>query len=103
IRAHLTSLGHPITGDRLYQPRTAKGEDRGKRIMLHAAELKLHHPITGKLMSWTAPPPGLFMNSVGAPNTAWPLTGPELIDNAPPEPEPRVRKDKPAKDKPSRS
>lgn len=86
IRAHMASLGHPIAGDKLYQHRGGKNSDRGKRIMLHAAELRLNHPITGKAVSWTSPPPGLFTNNVGATAVAWPETGPELIDNAPAEP-----------------
>jgi RluA family pseudouridine synthase len=99
IRAHLASLGHPIAGDKLYQPRAGKDGERSKRIMLHAAELRLNHPITGLAMSWTSPPPGLFTNHVGATASAWPETGPELIDNAPPEPAGHTTKDKPAKAK----
>lgn len=50
IRVHLESVGHPIIGDPLYQP-NPKG-----RLMLHAYELHLTHPFTGKTIAATAEP-----------------------------------------------
>src|SRR5579859_3037908 len=60
IRVHLSSLGHPVVGDRLYgAPAELKAASaRGKtkhadalslpRNFLHAAELQLTHPQTGE-------------------------------------------------------
>ena len=41
LRVHLQALGHPIVGDTLYGGRPAA------RLMLHAGELALPHPVTG--------------------------------------------------------
>lgn len=46
IRIHLSELGHPILGERLY----AFGKDfpvKFGRIALHAAEVSFKHPVTG--------------------------------------------------------
>lgn len=40
IRVHLSSIGHPIIGDPLYQNKKAN------RLMLHAIELHMTHPFT---------------------------------------------------------
>lgn len=42
LRVHLQALGHPIVGDRLYGL-----PDDAERLMLHACELRLAHPLTG--------------------------------------------------------
>ena len=52
IRVQLASIGHPIVGDRKYGATTTIG-----RLGLHAAQLILIHPITGKQMSFDAPIP----------------------------------------------
>lgn len=52
IRVHLSEMGHPIVGDKLYGSRRALG-----RIALHAAELGFTHPRTGEKMSFSAPWP----------------------------------------------
>lgn len=44
LRVHTLSLGHPILGDTLYAPETAVTYPR---MMLHAEELRLHHPDGG--------------------------------------------------------
>jgi 23S rRNA pseudouridine1911/1915/1917 synthase len=64
IRVHMSSLGHPVVGDKLYgAPRAMRraGEKRGKpdtavelsleRNFLHAAELELKHPRSGEKIS----------------------------------------------------
>jgi 23S rRNA pseudouridine1911/1915/1917 synthase len=64
IRVHMSSLGHPVVGDKLYgAPRAVRraGEKRGKpdsgdelsleRNFLHAAELELKHPRSGEKIS----------------------------------------------------
>ena len=48
--AHPDGLGRPIVGDELYGT-------KGERLMLHAAEIWFHHPITGQEMHLTSPPP----------------------------------------------
>ncbi|NOT00705.1 MAG: methyltransferase domain-containing protein [Phycisphaerales bacterium] len=81
IRAHLASIGHTVVGDRLYQPGKSRGGERIRRVMLHAAELRLTHPATGQQVCWTAPPPAVFTALVGALPAAWPPTvsGPASI------------------------
>ena len=56
IRVHLGEMGHHIIGDDKY------GEPANpiKRLGLHAYELDLTHPITGKKMKFTAPVPKEF-------------------------------------------
>ncbi|WP_335947533.1 RluA family pseudouridine synthase [Salipiger bermudensis] len=44
LRVHMLALGHPIIGDPLYAPKTAA---EYPRMMLHAEELRLHHPESG--------------------------------------------------------
>ncbi len=56
IRAHLSSLGHPIIGDRLY------GGAEHSRLMLHAFELGFKHPKSGEQIVITCPPPREFEN-----------------------------------------
>ncbi|MBQ7158641.1 MAG: RluA family pseudouridine synthase [Treponema sp.] len=51
IRVHLASVGSPILGDVLY------GGAPYKRIMLHAQSLSFPHPVTGEMMTVTAPFP----------------------------------------------
>jgi tRNA pseudouridine32 synthase/23S rRNA pseudouridine746 synthase len=54
LRVHTLALGHPILGDTLYAPETA---DQYPRMMLHAEELRLNHPESGKGMKFRAPAP----------------------------------------------
>jgi len=55
IRVHLGSIGHPLVGDPTYGKRHAALAFM--RQALHAERLALHHPQTGRAMSWRAPPP----------------------------------------------
>ncbi|MEN8144607.1 MAG: RluA family pseudouridine synthase [Gemmatimonadota bacterium] len=71
IRVHLRSLGHPVVGDMLYAAGREKGfvgsggrwaqelSRRCSRMFLHAARLKLRHPVTGEELEFTEalPPP----------------------------------------------
>lgn len=54
IRVHMSHIGHPILGDRLYG-----GENvlLMERQALHAAELSFFHPISGKRLTLNAPLP----------------------------------------------
>lgn len=53
IRVHLSSLGHPVAGDRLYgAPASTHG-----RYFLHAASIRFEHPSTGESVEIKAPTP----------------------------------------------
>lgn len=75
IRIHLSELGYPVCGERVYN-RRAHGEvipDRSQapRLALHAAELGFVHPVTGLTLHWTMPlPPDLerLLNSLRSEN-----------------------------------
>ena len=61
IRVHFASIGHPVLGDKTYGKKTTlKLRDktiRFPRQMLHAYNLKIRHPATGKTVNFTAPLP----------------------------------------------
>ena len=67
IRVHMQSLHHPLIGDPVYggRPRPPRGASEQfrqvlrdfRRQALHAALLKLDHPISGETMEWQAPIP----------------------------------------------
>lgn len=54
IRAHLAHIGCPIVGDRRY------GGSKAPRLALHAAELRLAHPDSGRGLIIRAPVPPIF-------------------------------------------
>ena len=58
IRVHFASIGHPVVGDELY----GKTVDQG--MMLHAIELGLIHPKSGKPCTFKAPLPERFLSYV---------------------------------------
>ena len=82
LRVHMSLIKHPIVSDALYggkvmqlgqladgEPLPVEGEPGGKlqshdivmtRQALHATQLDLHHPATGKQMSFEAKPPEDF-------------------------------------------
>lgn len=74
IRVHMAHIAHPLLGDQLYggRPRPPKGASdeflavlrNFKRQALHAAMLRLNHPITGELMEWHAPLPDDFVELI---------------------------------------
>jgi len=61
IRVHMQHLRHPLAGDDMYQGRVLEAGWQGSpgvpRVALHAAMLKLRHPITQKPMEFRAPFP----------------------------------------------
>jgi tRNA pseudouridine32 synthase/23S rRNA pseudouridine746 synthase/23S rRNA pseudouridine1911/1915/1917 synthase len=58
IRVHLADEGHPVAGDEIYGN---KEKDKGiKRLMLHAASLRLDHPFTKEKMTFEAQVPSYF-------------------------------------------
>ncbi|WP_341503553.1 bifunctional tRNA pseudouridine(32) synthase/23S rRNA pseudouridine(746) synthase RluA [Gallaecimonas sp. GXIMD4217] len=53
LRVHMLELGHPILGDRFYA--TGDALAASPRLLLHAADLSIHHPYSGKRMTFSAP------------------------------------------------
>ncbi|WP_231960337.1 RluA family pseudouridine synthase [Tepidimonas fonticaldi] len=53
LRVHLAALGHPILGDPLYADGAAR--HAAPRLLLHAAELALTHPVSGQPCRWVCP------------------------------------------------
>ena len=53
LRVHLQALGHPIVGDHLYAP--AALAHAAPRLLLHAHQLALRHPVTSALLQLQAP------------------------------------------------
>jgi 23S rRNA-/tRNA-specific pseudouridylate synthase len=51
IRVHLSSLGHPVAGDKLY------GAPPAERIFLHAWRIVFTSPATGQRVTVEAPLP----------------------------------------------
>lgn len=66
IRVHLSHRGWPLVGDDLYggRPLSLPGGVVVDRQMLHAALLAFEHPITGRAMAFTAPPPADMLGAV---------------------------------------
>ncbi len=65
IRVHAASLGHPIVGDERYGLDEVNKvfKNKGyKRMFLHAETLQFQHPVTGVLMSISAPLPSQLDN-----------------------------------------
>ena len=58
IRVQLASILHPILGDKKY------GEDKEKRLFLHASKLEVFNPITRKTMTFTSKVPSIFNSKV---------------------------------------
>ena len=61
IRVHLQSIGHPLVGDPVYR-RGAKSQalDGFDRQALHAVQLELVHPRTGRRRKWASNLPADF-------------------------------------------
>jgi 23S rRNA pseudouridine1911/1915/1917 synthase len=59
IRVHTASLGTPVIGDKVYGKSALdkRLDPIPARQMLHAWKLKLYHPVTSKIMEFTAPVP----------------------------------------------
>ena len=54
LRVHMLARGHPILGDRLYAGDAAADHPR---MMLHAEELRVNHPESGRSMSFRSKVP----------------------------------------------
>jgi 23S rRNA pseudouridine1911/1915/1917 synthase len=83
IRVHLASIAHPVAGDDVY------GGGGGRRLLrlppkrhfLHAAWLRLHHPITGERLDLRQPlPPELATALAAAAGMPELATHPDPLD-----------------------
>ena len=85
IRVHLSWIGHPVVGDRLYSRSAERGFSgparawaaefarRVPRQFLHAAELRFRHPRTGQWLELHSPlPPDLAAAAEWARRTSTP-------------------------------
>ncbi|NWG31639.1 MAG: RluA family pseudouridine synthase [Rhodocyclaceae bacterium] len=76
IRVHLAHLGFPILGDEKYGDFTLNKtlqKEGLKRMFLHAASLRLPHPVSGEPLVLAAPLPAElenFMKRIGSENAA---------------------------------
>lgn len=61
IRVHMAYIGHPIAGDPLYGPRKTLANN-GQ--FLHAQTLGFTHPTSGEMMTFSAEPPALFLQTL---------------------------------------
>ena len=59
IRVHFQHIRHPLVGEATYRRGTRHGVAFARQA-LHAAELSLVHPRSGKTMTWRAEPPADF-------------------------------------------
>jgi 23S rRNA pseudouridine1911/1915/1917 synthase len=64
IRIHLASIGHPVVGDAVYG--TAGRIVAAPRQMLHAREIVLDHPTTGRQLRCESPLPPDFRSVLSA-------------------------------------
>ena len=55
LRMHMLAIGHPIIGDEFYACEEALA--MSSRLLLHARELTVTHPATGRRIEITAPTP----------------------------------------------
>jgi len=56
IRVHLSEMGYPVAGDKVYGEK-GKGI---KRLALHASSITISHPFTKEKMTFEAPLPSYF-------------------------------------------
>ena len=58
IRVHLSSIGHPVAGDRLYgAPASVEGLPPLGRFFLHAHRIRFRHPFSGQPVEVESPLP----------------------------------------------
>lgn len=66
IRVHLKSIGHPVLGDKTYGWKPDPARPIPPRVMLHAARIAFLHPVTGRPMDLSVPPPPDFERFMAA-------------------------------------
>ncbi len=74
IRVHSKYINHAIVGDQLYAGRKTSRDDRkwAPRVMLHAWKIVLTHPENNDRISFTAPVPEDFLQSLSLAGIALP-------------------------------
>ena len=55
LRVHLQAIGHSILGDALYG--TPEAQAKAARLLLHATQLDLAHPVSGQALQFHSPVP----------------------------------------------
>jgi tRNA pseudouridine32 synthase/23S rRNA pseudouridine746 synthase len=55
LRVHMKAIGHAILGDALYAP--TQIASRSPRLLLHANQLELTHPVTAERLAFCSPVP----------------------------------------------
>ena len=55
IRVHMSGIGHPVIGDKLYGSRRLDEKESPDRHILHAWKTRIIHPGTQEIMTFTAP------------------------------------------------
>ncbi len=69
IRIHLSSIGHPILGDKLYGNKDLPNNVKG--LFLCASEIKFYHPKTYKILSFKIDTPHKFNSLLSRENRRW--------------------------------
>jgi 23S rRNA pseudouridine1911/1915/1917 synthase len=64
IRIHLSEMGHPILGERVYIRNYRAPTIPAPRVMLHATELGFIHPATERPVHWEEKPPKDFVETL---------------------------------------
>lgn len=64
IRVHLSSIGHPVLGDPIYSSRDKAFPDA--TLMLHSYSLTISHPRSGEEMTFHAPLPARFIDTLSS-------------------------------------
>jgi 23S rRNA pseudouridine1911/1915/1917 synthase len=64
IRIHLSEMGHPILGERVYIRNFRGSILPAPRVMLHATELGFTHPATERPVHWEEKPPKDFLETL---------------------------------------
>ncbi|QBI21829.1 RluA family pseudouridine synthase [Egibacter rhizosphaerae] len=66
VRVHLSTIGHPVCGDRTYGADPARADALGLgRPALHAAGLGFTHPVTGEWLAFEEPLPDDLESALG--------------------------------------
>jgi tRNA pseudouridine32 synthase/23S rRNA pseudouridine746 synthase len=55
LRVHMLAIGHAILGDALYAPSQVAA--KSPRLLLHANQLELTHPVTAERLTFSSPVP----------------------------------------------
>ncbi len=80
VRVHFAEAGFPLLGDPVYggrvrDRRLAEVAGRLGRQALHAAVLGFRHPVSGDPLCFVRPPPGDFLEALGALRISYPPSG----------------------------